>query len=93
MSLEKLLAAGGTAVGGVVYVGREAMGQFTADGFALLEGGKAFLGAENAALPQVEPVRPPAKKAARVRAAAEPVQEPTPAEESGQGDELGGLLP
>lgn len=91
MSLEKLLEAGGTAVGGVVYVGREAMGQFTADGFVLLDAGKTFLGAENDIAPPAETARQPAKKAARTRAAAEPTPEPTP--EPAEGGELGELLP
>ena len=90
MSLEKLLEAGGTAVGGVIYVGREAMGHFTADGFMLLEAGKTFLGAENAPVAPAEAARPAAKKAARVRAA-EPAQEASP--EPSADNELGGLLP
>lgn len=88
MSLEKLIEAGGAAVGGVVYVGRVAMGSFTADGFVLTESGKTFLGAENA------PAEPPAVQPSRSRkkAAAEEVAKPEAPAEDAQ-DNLGGLLP
>ena len=79
-ALEKFLKDGAEAVGGVVYLNREAVGTYEKDGFVLTEAGeRAFAGGTSEAAPDesVEKAATPKKpKAAKPAADDTPPADP-----------------
>lgn len=70
MSFDKLVAAGGESIGGIVYVGRKEAGRFVKGNFVTTPHGDAVIATQ-------KPIQTPSGKSNRAAAASKPKDEPT----------------